>query len=541
MKYKDFLIFDSLSNLIGFFVCFFTVIIFIYSLGFIKERKKEYYLWFFLTFVASLGIAFSNHLILLIILWEFLGLTLFKLINLYVDKETNWVAKKTFIIVGGSDGLLLLGFLIYMHINNYFVFGKPLYINNSLSFLSFLFIALGCFAKAGAIPLHTWIPPTSQYAPLPVVAYLPASVDKLLGIYLLVRAVKDMFILDNLSKAILLIVGSFTVICAVMMALVQHNVKKLLGFHAISQVGYMVLGIGCATPLGLAGGLFHMVNNAIYKSCLFLGAGNVEKNVHTSEIDNLGGLGKFMPLTFLTTLIASLSISGIPPLNGFVSKWIIYQSLINFISSSNSTILKFITSFSLASALIGSGLTLASFLKLNSGVFLGRRKEKVKEVKGLLLFSPLVLSSLCIVFGIFSYSTILPFIKKGAGEFSLGGLWKSSLATNLIILGVIFGLIVFKIMSAKKIRVSPAFVGGEELNIEEEVKISPFYNTIREMKFIKKIYNLAEKKNFGVYELLSKFVFLFVKLFRYLHNGVLPTYLVWCLVAMLGLFFVFFK
>jgi formate hydrogenlyase subunit 3/multisubunit Na+/H+ antiporter MnhD subunit len=374
-----------------------------------------------------------------------------------------------------------------------------------------------------------------------VVAYLPACVDKLLGIYLLARAVKDMFILDNLSKVILLIAGSLTVICAVMMALIQHNIKKLLGFHAVSQVGYMVLGVGCATPLGLAGGLFHMVNNAIYKSCLFLGAGNVEKTTHTAEIDNLGGLGKFMPLTFFTTLIASLSISGIPPFNGFVSKWMVYQGLIDFISSSNSIILKFVISLSLAAALIGSGLTLASFLKLNSGIFLGRREEKVKEVKSILLFSPLVLSFFCIIFGIFSYSTILPFIKKGVGEFSLGGLWNSSLATNLIILGVIFGLIVFKIMSAKKTRVSSAFIGGEELSIEEEAKISPFYDSIKEIKPLKGIYNFAEKKLFDIYELLSRFVSLFVKLFRYLHNGALPTYLVWCLVAMLGLFFVFFK
>jgi NADH:ubiquinone oxidoreductase subunit 5 (subunit L)/multisubunit Na+/H+ antiporter MnhA subunit len=303
----------------------------------------------------------------------------------------------------------------------------------------------------------------------------------------------------------------------------------------------MNLGMGCATPLGWAGGLFHMVNNAIYKSCLFLGAGNVEKTVHTTEIDKLGGLARFMPLTFLTTLVASLSISGIPPFNGFVSKWMIYQGLIVSINTTSSLLLKFIISLSLIAALIGSGLTLASFLKLNSGVFLGRRDRKVKEVKGILLFSPLILSFLCIIFGVFSFSTILPFIKNSIDQFSLTGLWKATTATNLILLGIFLGLIVFKIMSSKKTRIASPFIGGEQLSIEEDVRISPFYNTIKEMGFIKKIYILAEKKSFDIYDLSKRFTFLFIRFFKYLHNGVLPTYLVWCLVAMLGLFFIFFK
>ena len=118
---------------------------------------------------------------------------------------------------------------------------------------------------------------------------------------------------------LLLVIGSFTIIAAVLGALVQHNLKKLLSFHAVSQVGYMVLGIGTGLPIGIAGGLFHMLNNAIYKCCLFLAGGAVEKKTGTTELSQLGGLARFMPLTFTAALVASLSISGVPPFNGFRS------------------------------------------------------------------------------------------------------------------------------------------------------------------------------------------------------------------------------
>ncbi|MCM8786582.1 MAG: hypothetical protein NC935_00820 [Candidatus Omnitrophica bacterium] len=534
-------IFDYLSKLVGFFIVLFTLLIFIYSLNFIKTKKKEYYYWMFLTFLSSLGVVFSNHLFLITIFWGYLGLTLFMLINLYSDQNKASVAKKTFIIVGGSDGFLLFGILLYIYLTSrYFIVEKPLVINSALSFLSFFLIALACFAKAGCIPLHTWIPEMAEVTEAPTVAYLPASLDKLLGIYLLVRLIKDAFILDDFSKAILLILGSLTIIAAVMMALVQHNIKKLLGYHAVSQVGYMVLGLGCSTVLGLAAGLFHMLNNAIYKSCLFLGVGNVQKQSGSVEFENLSGLGKFMPATFLFVLIASLSISGIPPFNGFVSKWMVYQGLVELFKLSTSFTLKLVILFSLVSALVGSSLTLASFLKLNAGVFLGQPKEKTKEASFTLLISPFILSLLCIIFGIFAFHTILPFIAKAIGEFSTSGLWRPMQATNLIILGILLGFIIF-IITSKKRRTSPIFIGGEKIDFQTEAKVSDFYVNIRELKVLKNIYRLAEKKFFDIYEQTKNLSFIFIKFLRYLHNGVLPTYLVWCLLGALWLFFIFFR
>ncbi|MDD5584587.1 MAG: proton-conducting transporter membrane subunit [Candidatus Omnitrophica bacterium] len=544
MAVNNFFITDALSKLTGIFVVFFSVLMCVYSAGFIKQKRLEYYSWFFLTSLASLGVVFSNNLFFILIFWGFLGLAIFKLINLYDNNEASSAAKKTLIIIGGSDGFLLLGFLIYASITSHiFALGHRLPIHDSLSLTAFLFITVACFAKAGCMPFHTWIPDTAKAAPVPVAAFLPASLDKLLGIYLLLRIAKDMFILNGMAQAILLIAGSVTIICAVMMALIQHNIKRLLGYHAVSQVGYMVLGIACGTPLGLAAGLFHMINNALYKSCLFLGAGNIETKAKSTELEELGGLGRWMPVTFVTVFIASLSISGIPPFNGFVSKWMVYQGLINFAQLSASTPMKIIILAALLCALVGSSLTLASFLKINYGVFLGSPKKETKEngeANFAMLVPAVMLSVLCVVFGIFAYSTILPLIKKATGDFVLSGLWNPGLTTNLIVLTGIVGFIIFFIF-ARKIRTSPTYIGGETLLPGEEAGISDFYNTIRDLKILKTIYALAEKKLFDIYEVCKVCIRGTGAVLRYLHNGVLPTYLAWCLIATAWLFFVFFK
>lgn len=216
------------------------------------------------------------------------------------------------------------------------------------------------------------MPDYGEQADAPVTAFLPASLDKLLGIYLLFRAATGLFQMNGSMQFVLLAVGaSTTVLAAVMMALVQHDLKRLLSYHAVSQVGYMLLGIGTGLPLGLAGGLFHMLNHAMYKSCLFLCAGNVETKAGTTDLDRLGGLARLMPVTFTATLIASLAISGIPPLNGFASKWMIYQGLVDLGGQGG-----FWWVVWLATAMFGSALTLASFVKVLHSVFLRRTAEQ---------------------------------------------------------------------------------------------------------------------------------------------------------------------
>ena len=124
---------------------------------------------------------------------------------------------------------------------------------------------------------------------------------------------------------VMMTIGAVTILLAVMMALIQKDYKRLLSYHAISQVGYMILGIGTALPVGIVGGLFHMINNAMFKSGLFLTGGAVEKQTGTTDLHNLGGLGRKMPVTFACFLMLALSISGVPPFNGFFSKELIFD------------------------------------------------------------------------------------------------------------------------------------------------------------------------------------------------------------------------
>lgn len=535
---------DVLNGFIGLFIILFFVLTLIYSFSFMKGRRGlvSYYPYITLSFIAALGVVFANNLILMLVFWGFLGLTLYLLVNMGDNAAS--AAKKALIIVGGSDAIMLLGIgIIYYLGGSAQIDGVRIGLNSVLPVCAYLCIAIACFAKAGAMPFHSWIPDCAKSAPTPVVAFLPASLDKLLGIYLLARISLNLFVMNQGMNMFLMLIGAFTIIAAVMMALVQHNMKKLLGYHAVSQVGYMVLGIGTGNPIGIAGGLFHMLNNAIYKSCLFFTSGNVERQAHTVELDKLGGLAKGMPVTYICALIASLSISGIPPFNGFFSKWMIYQGVVeNFPQG------KLIGAFCLSVAMFGSGLTLASFMKLLHAVYLGRPTEKIaqedpQEAPRTMLIPIIILSSLCVIFGIFSYQLPLKyFIYPAIGvPQAIHPQANANTATIFIILGIIVGLAVYYLsFITKSARQDNYFTGGEEIPLDNKVSGTEFYNTIKELRFIKEIYKKAESGAFDIYE-QSRKIFSLSSLLQNLHNGVLPTYLVWMLLGMAGLFLLFVR
>jgi len=320
-----------LSAFILLAVAFFGLIVAIYSVGYMKgrEQQREYFTYLLWTLGVSCGVVLANDLLFLLVCWGFLGLTLYLMASIAGPNAAE-AARKSLMIIGGSDALMLLGIVIYWNLTGTTrMDGGAIALDSPLAYTAFLTLLAGAFAKAGAVPFHTWVPGFGEKVDAPVSAFLPASLDKLLGIYLLARCVLDLFVPTPMMYGMLMLLGAVTVISAVLMALVQHDLKRLLSYHAISQVGYMILGIGTGTAIGLAGGLFHMLNNTIYKSALFLVAGNVEKETGTTDLDRLGGLARLMPVTFIACTVAALSISGIPPLNGFASKWMIYQGIIS--------------------------------------------------------------------------------------------------------------------------------------------------------------------------------------------------------------------
>ncbi len=536
---STYILIDNLSKFIIPAVGLFGFLITLYSCKFMagKGRLNAYYAYVLWTIGASLGAVLANDLIVLLSFWGFLGFTLYMLIGMG-GAEASAAAKKTFIIIGASDALMILGVGIIWQVTGLFEMSRiTLPLTSAVHITAFVSLAIAAFAKAGAMPVHTWIPDTAATAPIPVTAFLPASLDKLLGIYLLARIAMDMFVMSKAMGVFLLIVGSFTIIAAVMMAMIQHDFKKLLSYHAVSQVGYMVLGIGTGVPVGIAGGIFHMLNHAIYKACLFLCGGGVEHRTGTSDLDKLGGLAKFMPLTFITCLIAALSISGVPPFNGFVSKWMVYQGVIEMGKGGDKLWIIW-----LVAAMFGSALTLASFMKLIHAIFMGQREKAkpVKEVSWTMWLPMVILAGLCVVFGVFAYSTALKeFILPAVPGVSYLGFWQPGLATILIIVGIIIGAVIY-LIGRVRVREDAYYIGGEVLPQEDRVTGTDFYQTIQEMGLFRGMYKRAEAKFFDIYDQGANLVFFFTGKLQKMHTGVLPLYLIWCLVGMIALFIVFF-
>jgi formate hydrogenlyase subunit 3/multisubunit Na+/H+ antiporter MnhD subunit len=543
---------DVLSAFILLAVAFFGLLIAMYSVDYMDghARQREYFTYLLWTLGASCGVVLANDLLLLLVCWGFLGLTLYLMAGIS-GPDAAAAARKSLMIIGGTDALMLLGIVIYWQLTGNTRMDNPaIALDSPLAYIAFLTLLAAAFAKAGVVPFHSWVPDFGEKVDAPVSAFLPASLDKLLGIYLLARCVLDLFVPTPAMYGMLMLLGAVTVISAVLMALVQHDLKRLLSYHAVSQVGYMILGIGTGTAIGLAGGLFHMLNNTVYKAALFLCAGVIEKKTGTTDLDRLGGLAKLMPVTFLACTVAALSISGIPPLNGFASKWMIYQGIISGGEGSGASWIIW-----LAVAMLGSALTLASFVKVLHATFLCKpsalvQQITIRETSTSMLLPLLVLTVLCIVFGVFAFQVPLALMIFPVVEAEIAGVWWSGLATVLILTAVFVGLIVYLVsMRGGRIRRMRTYIGGEQMQdvyISGESKRDPeagqrdvevtgvdFYNTIEQLPGLHNFYTLTRKRAFDIYEVLKRAINYFVQMLRAVHSGILPTYLRWFVAGLL--------
>jgi NADH:ubiquinone oxidoreductase subunit 5 (subunit L)/multisubunit Na+/H+ antiporter MnhA subunit len=279
------------------------------------------------------------------------------------------------------------------------------FLANAIIFLFFL----GFATKAGLLPMGDWLPDAHPVAPSGMSATLSGALVKL-GIYGLIRLFCSFLVVSPSLKIwgiILALAGTGSLFVGTLTALRQTDTKRLMAFHTIGQIGYICLGLGVGVycldmypalaTIALAGAILHAVNHACFKSCLFLGAGSVLYRTGERDMDKLGGLAAFMPYTTGTTTIASLSIAGVPPLNGFTSKWLIVAGcLLTGMRFPLFLVLGLI-------ALFISLATLASFLKVLGSVFLGRADENlgIKEVPISMIVPQVVLAALCVLLGIF--------------------------------------------------------------------------------------------------------------------------------------------
>jgi len=289
-----------------------------------------------------------------------------------------------------------------------------------------------------------------------------------------------------------------------------------------------------------------MLNNTIYKSALFLVAGNVEKETGTTDLDRLGGLARLMPVTFIACTVAALSISGIPPLNGFASKWMIYQGIISTGENGGLTWVVW-----LAIAMLGSALTLASFVKVLHATFLCKpsveiQKMKIRENHISMLIPLVVLAVLCVVFGVFAFQIPLGQMIFPVVQVDVPGVWWAGPATLLLVLAFIVGLILYLLtMRGGKLRRVRTYIGGEKIQDvyisgdkqgeQRHVEVTgvDFYNTIEQLPGLQRFYALTRKRVFDIYDFLRRGSNYFIQMLRSLHTGILPVYLRWFVAGLL--------
>ena len=522
---------NALSRTILLFIAVITLIINLYTIY--KEDNKDFprhfFSWFLITLGSSCAVVLADNILTLLFFWGVLGYTLFRMIS-GNDEPASAAAKKTFIIVGASDAIMIIGIALIWNIAGTFSISEmQVSTQTGAGNMAFILLAIGSFTKAGAFPFHSWIPDYTKSAHGISSAFMPASLDKLVGIYFLVLLCTKIFALNQWLTLMLIIIGVLTIIIAVMMALIQHDYKKLLGYCAVSQVGYMVLGIGLGSPLGIAAGLFHMINHAVYKSGLFLSATSIHRVTGTTDLDKTGGLAKRMPLTFTTTLIFALSISGIPPLNGFASKWMIYQGIVDF--GREAGVANNLWIIWLALAVFGSALTLASFIKFIGGIFFGEgkiNKGNIHETGVLQWLPKTLLALICIGFGAFATNNLVSgLFMPVSGNFEFTGVWDSNLLFWLVLISVALGFLIYLIGDLKNFRRADVFIGGEKAEADKGFPVTSFYNTISEFRLLKPFYKGAEQKYFDIYDLTKDFVLWNNKIFSRVHSGVLTSYIFW--------------
>ena len=271
---------------------------------------------------------------------------------------------------------------------------------------------LGFGLKAALIPFHAWLPDAHPSAPAPISAMLSGLLIKVSGVYAMTRIFFHVFGLTPALSQVLMWLGAVSIVLAALLAVGQKDMKRMLAYSSISQVGYVVLGIGIGTPLGIAGGLFHLLNHAVAKSLLFLTSGSVQHATGTRNLEEMGGLAKRMPVTAATSLIGSLSISGVPPLGGFWSKLIIIIALVQ----SREGLLAVI-------AVLASVLTLWYYLIMQRQAFFGKLNERwaaVKEAPFWMAAATVILALICLGLGIVFSTVITTWIQPAADGLAKG-------------------------------------------------------------------------------------------------------------------------
>jgi NADH:ubiquinone oxidoreductase subunit 5 (subunit L)/multisubunit Na+/H+ antiporter MnhA subunit len=465
-----------------------TAVLF-YAVAYMEEEKSttRFYCLVLIFITGLINLVYTADLFLLYMSWELVGLCSFLLVGFwYTNPDSAYGARKVFTITHlAGYGLLAAVVLLYVRT------GSTLWtdprVQGAFTTAIFVLMLISALAKSVQFPLHTWIP-FAMYAPTPVSALLHAAVYVKCGVYLMARMHSFGPWPESWSLALAWI-GSITLLVGALFGLAQQDLKRLLAYSTVSQIGYMMLGLGLGTPLAIAAGLLHCLNHGLFKASLFLCAGAVQHSCCTRDMDLLGGLGRRMPRTMVLWLIGAGSITGVPLLNGFVSKWLLFNAALQV----HQPLLALVP-------WIASIFTIFYFLKATSGVFLGDEGPAVEhahEVPWTMSAGIGVLAGGCILLGIAPQLAIKYIINPALpalGSMPLGGIswlgfaagqgqWYATGGLVLSVLALGFGLLVYLLPShGRKLAAasgpSTVFTGGEPLSAQGHLHASDFSQVV---------------------------------------------------------------
>ncbi len=390
---------DNLAAIMVFVVTFVSFWIHLYSVGYMAEDRSYARYFAYLNFFvfAMLLLVMANNYVLMFVGWEGVGLASYLLIGFWFHKKSaSDAANKAFIVNRIGDAGFLLGiftlFALFGTLNYTDIFGSNLAVNKGLLSLALIFLFIGATGKSAQFPLYVWLPDAME-GPTPVSALIHAATMVTAGVYMVARSA-PLFVQVPEAGYIVALTGAFTAVFAATMALVNNDIKRIIAYSTISQIGYMMVGVGLGAYWA---GIFHLYTHAFFKALLFLGAGSVMHAMHdVLDINRMGGLKEKLPHTFWTFLIGSLALAGIFPFAGFWSK----DAIIHYSELSGYSIIFYLT-------LTGVLLTAFYTFRLVFRVFFGEPRdrelyEKAHESPPVMLIPMWVLAFFAVVAGFVS-------------------------------------------------------------------------------------------------------------------------------------------
>ena len=512
-----------LDALAGFFLLVIGLLlsaVALYSLGYLRQladRRKLTTLYIFLPlFITGMqGVALADDAYTFMIFWELMSVSSYFLVTFDHEQETNRKAGFLYLLMAHLGALLILAsFAVLYAAGGSFEFDTmrvapltPLWA--SVAFL----LALGGFGmKAGLIPLHAWLPEAHPAAPSNVSALMSGVMIKL-AIFGFLRVVWDLVGLEHTAwwwGGLVLAAGSSSAVGGVMLALQQHDLKRLLAYHSVENIGIIAIGLGLGmifahyhyprlAALGLVAALYHTLNHALFKGLLFMGSGAVMHATHSCDMSRLGGLIRRMPRTAGLFLIGCISISALPPFNGFVSEWLTFQAAL-MAPQLQGTLLSALIPFSAAMLALAGALAAACFVKVFGVVFQGTARSQAandaREVNNWMQLGMAVPAALCLLLGILPV-WILPLIdavprsliQASLGASTANWLWLTPIAQErasyspLIVLAALLiaaGMFLFiHYRTGEKRRTSSWSCGHPHLNPRMQYTAASFSQPLR--------------------------------------------------------------